>query len=204
MSEEAVCEALLGLLYSEDGEWTRAMSALLKARPGLDGCQLPWLAAQAHLALARCLAVTGREAEARALQESVWTLHKCLPEEAMVSLLWREALVAEAVGDLAEAGTLLDSVLRRYLATGDLPEATLATLQLSGVLARQGRANETWTLSAMLKEVFDRTPGFEVSWCVLQGLANEMTQGRGGSILYPNLYQSFRLRGVYPRPVLFV
>jgi len=205
-SEEAVCEALLGLLYSEDGEWGRAASALLKARSGVDSVHRPWLAAQAHLALARCLAVTGREAEARALWQSVWTLYKCLPEEAIISLLWREALVAEAVGDLAEAGTLLGSVHRRYLSTGDLPEATLATLQLAGILARQGRADEAWALSAKLKEVFEGKQGFEVSWCVLQGLDKEMARGKAGSgnILYSSLYQSFRLRGVYPRPVLFV
>jgi len=206
-SEEGACAALLGLLYSEAGEWDMAESALLKARSGLVARQGPWLAAHAYLALARCLALANRKAEAQELRQAVSSLYPRVPvKEALVSLLWREAQVAEALGDLAEAGRLLDAVRRSYLDRGHLPEATLTTLQLSWVLACQGRTGETVALAAKLKEVFAERPGFDVSWNALQRLSKEMARAcpEYGSFLYPTLVLSLRARGAYPQPVPFV
>jgi tetratricopeptide (TPR) repeat protein len=205
--EEAICSALLGLLSSEDGEWNQAASALLKSRAGLDSQHHALLAAQAHLALARCHALMDRPAEAQALRQNVWTLYPCVPvEEAMASLLWREAQVAEALGDLDDAGTLLDSVRRRYIANGYLPEATLTTLQLSWIRARQGRTTEAFELSAKLTEAFEGKRGFDVSLRALGCLAQEMVREplKTGSLRYPRIFQSYQTRGVFPRPVLFV
>jgi len=205
--EEAICAALLGLLSSEEGEWTQAAAALLLSRSGLDARHHPLLAAQAHLALARCHALMGRKDEAQALRQTVWTLYPCVPvEEAMASLLWRESQVAEALGDLDDAGTLLDSVRRRYIDKGYLPEATLTTLQLSWIRARQGRREETFELSAKLTEAFDGKRGFDVSLRALDCLAQEMARKplKAETLQYPRIFQSYRMRGVFPRPVLFV
>jgi len=205
--EEAICSALLGLLYSEEEEWTQAASALLSSRSGLDSQHHALLAAQAHLTLARGHALKNRPAEAQALRQTVWTLYPCVPvEEAMASLLWRESQVAEALGDLDNAGTLLDSVRRRYIDKGYLPEATLTTLQLSWIRARQGRREEAFELSAKLTEVFEERRGFDVSLRALGCLAQEMAREplKAGTLRYPRIFQSYRMRGVFPRPVLFV
>ena len=205
--EEAICLTLLGLLYSEEEEWTQAASALLSSRSGIDSQHHALLTAQAHLTLARGHALKNRPAEAQALRQTVWTLYPCVPaEEAMASLLWRESQVAEALGDLDEAGTLLDSVRRRYIDKGYLPEATLTTLQLSWIRARQGRREETFELRARLTEAFDGKRGFDVALRALHCLAQETAREplKAGTLQYPRIFQSFRLRGVFPRPVLFV
>ena len=206
-SETGACAALLGLLYCESGEWDSAESALLKARSGLVARQAPWLAAHAQLALARCLALVNRKAEAQELQQEVSSLYPSVPaKEALVSLLWREAQVAEALGDLTEAARVLDAVRRSYLERGFLPEATVTTLQLSWVLACQGRRGETVALAAKLKEVFGERPGFDVARGALQRLSQETARANAddGSFLYPTLFLSFRARGVYPQPVPFI
>jgi len=205
--EEAICSALLGLLYSEEEEWTQAASALLSSQSGLDSQHHALLAAQAHLTLARGHALKDRPAEAQALRQTVWTLYPCVPvEEAMASLLWRESQVAEALGDLDDAGMLLDSVRRRYIDKGYLPEATLTTLQLSWIRARQGRKAEAFELSAKLTEAFEERRGFDVSLRALGCLAQEMAREplKAGTLRYPRIFQSYRMRGVFPRPVLFV
>ncbi len=208
-SEEAVCAALLGLLYSssdDGGDWARAEPALLQAQSGLTH-QRPWLAAQAQLALARCQAFKGRWAEAKALRQSVSAFYPQIPgEDALASLLWLEARVSADLGDLDAAGTLLDSVRRRFIARGYLPEATLTTLQLSWIRVRQGRAAETIKLSDGLREVFEGAEGFDVSTRALHFLAKEAARVRPKalSFVYPKLFLSFRSRGVYPRPVPLV
>jgi tetratricopeptide (TPR) repeat protein len=207
VGEEGVCAALLGLLYCEVGDWDLAETALLKARSALVARQSPWLSAHADLALARCHALANRKAEAQELRQTVSSLYPSVPiKEALVSLLWREAQAAEALGDLAEAGRLLGAVRRSYLDRRCLPEATLTTLQLSWVLACQGRTGETVALAAKLKEVFREHPGFDVSWGALQRLSKETARARqeDGGFMYPTLFLSYRALGVYPQPVPFL
>ena len=209
IGEEAICEGMVGLLYNEEGELPRAESALRKARSGLDSRSQPRLAAQVHLALARCLALTDRKADARALRESAWSLYPYTPrEEAMCALLWLEAQVADAMGDLADAETLLDSVRRKFLAKGFLPEATLTTIQLARVLIRQGRGVETPARTAELTERFGGRPGFALTLTALGFLAEETANGMADektwSLMAASYLSSFRLVGASPQPVPFV
>ncbi len=207
--EESACEALLGLLYHETGELARAENALHRARSGLDSRRNPWLMAQVNLALARCLGLTNRKAEARALRESAWSLYRCTPmEEATCSLLWLEAQVAEALGDLEDAETLFETVRRKFIARGCLPEATLSTVQLAVILASQGRGEETPALAAELAAVFGGRKGFDLTLNAIHLMAAE-TAGGGldpevWHLMTPSYLLSFRIMGVSPRPVPFV
>jgi len=207
--EEAICEALLGLLYNEEGELARAESALRRARSGLVSRSQPRLAAQVRLALARCLALTDRKADARTVRESAWSLYSCIPmAEAMCALLWLEAQVADAMGDLADAESLLDSVRRKFLAKDFLPEATLATIQLSRVLIRQGRGVETPALTAELTERFGGRQEFALALTALGFLAEETATGMADektwSLMAASYLSSFRLGGASPQPVPFL
>ncbi|HEX4960177.1 MAG TPA: hypothetical protein VF173_05015 [Thermoanaerobaculia bacterium] len=210
VGEEAKCAALLGLLYLryDDGaEWQQAESALLRAQSGMDCQQRPWLAAQAQLALARCQALRGRRSEARALRQSVRSLYPSVPtEDDLAALHWLEAQIAQDLEELEGAGTLLDSARRSFVARGCLPEATLTTLQLGWIRARQGRGEETSVLSDELTRVFGMVKGFDVSSRALQCLARETARRslKGKSLAYPKLFLSFRVRGVFPRPIPFV
>jgi len=209
-SEGAICEALIGLLYNEEGELSRAESALRSARSGLDSKIQPRLAAQVRLALARCLALTDRKTDARTVRESAWSLYSCCTpiEEAMRALLWLEAQVADAVGDLADAESLLDSVRRKFLVKDFLPEATMATIQLSRVLIRQGRGGETPALTAELTQRFGGRPGFALALTALGFLAEETANGMADemtwSLMATSYLSSFRLVGASPQPVPFV
>jgi tetratricopeptide (TPR) repeat protein len=207
--EAAICEALVGILYSEEGDLSQAESTLRGARSGLDTQSQPLLAAQVRLALARCLALTARKADARTVRESAWRLYPSMPmEEARCALRWLEAQVADAVGDLADAGTLFNSVRRTFLAKGHLAEATLATIQLSMVLIRQGRGEKTPALAAELTEAFGGRPGFDLTLTALRLLADETAHGttdaRTWSLMAPSYLLSFRLAGISPQPVPFV
>jgi tetratricopeptide (TPR) repeat protein len=202
--EGAVCFALLGLLYIEEEEVSRAEKLLRSARPGLDARIQPWLAAESYLALARCLALTNREPEARKLRESALGLNKSVPGEG-ASLVWREAQVADALGELANAEQLFELARRRYLEWRCLPEAGLATIDLARVLVRQDRREETRKLSAELVQVFEGQPGLELSLSVLQGLEVAAVTGNCEEEIWrflpPALLLSYRIRGIYSQPV---
>jgi hypothetical protein len=207
--EVSACDALLGLLFHETGELARAEIALRRARPGLDSRSHPWLASQVHLSLARCLGLAGRKAEARALREGAWSLYRCTPmEEATCTLLWLEAQVAEAVGDLEDAETLFRTVRRKFIARGCLPEATLTTVQLAVVLAFQGRGEETPALTAELTSVFGGCKGFDLTLNAIHLMTRETAGGgldpEAWHLMTPSYLLSFRIMGVSPQPVPFV
>jgi tetratricopeptide (TPR) repeat protein len=208
--EEAACLALLGLLHTEQEEIDLAEPLLLKARRGLVSQRRPWLTAQSCLSLALCFALTDRLVEARHLREGAWNLFSAVQnKEALFSLLWREAQVAEALGDLAESGQLFESVRRHFIAEGRLPEAALVTVQLGMSLVRQGRAEETRVYAADLAAAFGGRPGLEFSLNTLQCLSEEDSAERVlrveiWSCLSPTFLLAFQRRGEFSRPVPFV
>jgi len=206
--EGAACFALLGLLYSEEEELSRAEHLLRNAKPGLDNRSHPWLTAEAYLALARCSALARRKAVAVALRQSAWRLVTSVPPEA-VSFVWRDAQVAEALGDLAEAEQRFDSVRRKYIEKGYLPEASISSIHLARVLVRLGRGEETCDLDADLAEAFAGRPGLDLSLSMLQGLRKEAAatgnvEEEIWRFMPPTLLLSYRLRGIYSQPVPFV
>ena len=208
VKQGAVCFALLGLLYIEEEEVSRAEHLLRSARRGLDCSSQPWLAAEAFLALARCLALGQRKSDAIALRQKAWSLYKSVPPSA-ISLVWRDAQVAEALGDLADAEQLFTSARRSYLEAGHLPEASLTTVHLAKLLVRLGRGEETSDLAAELSEVFEGRPGLNLSLAMLQGLEKEAAasgnlEERLWRFMPPSLLLSFRLRRIYAQAVPFV
>jgi tetratricopeptide (TPR) repeat protein len=208
--EEAICDALVGLLYNEEGELEQAESALRRAQPGLDCRAQPLLASQVHLALARCLALTQRQAEARGLRENAWASYRCpTREESLDSLLWLEGQVSDALGDHADAAQLFDTVRRRYIVQGCQPEATLATIQLSMSLAQQGRGEESVALKAELAAAFGERRAFKLTLAALDFLDHEAVNGfidpeTWSRHLAPKYLLSFRMLSVFLRPVPFV
>jgi tetratricopeptide (TPR) repeat protein len=208
-AEEAVCLALLGLLYTDQDELDLAAPLLLKAKTGLVGQRRPWLSAQTHLCLALCFALAKKSQQAHSLRESAWAFYSGLQcEDALYSLFWREAQVVEALGDLAPAGRLFDSVRLKLIANDQLAEAALVTVQLGLLLYRQGRAAEARTLSSELAAAFAGRPGLEFSLTALQCLAeDESVEGLPAvesSTLRPGFLLALKARGELPQPMPFV
>ncbi|HSS51991.1 MAG TPA: hypothetical protein VLX28_23870 [Thermoanaerobaculia bacterium] len=96
----------------------------------------------------------------------------------------------------------------KFLAKGYLPEATLATIQLSMVLIRQRRAEETPALTAALTARFGGRAGIALTLEALRLLAEETAKGttdaKTWSFMASSYLLSFRLAGVAPRPVPFI
>jgi hypothetical protein len=141
--EEAVCLALLGLLFLEEGEPARAFGPLLRARSALVVEARPWLAVRCSLSLALCLAAHARNQEARRVLEDSWKLYPLIEDEAELSVIkWLEGKVASWLGEFGQASTLLDSARQELLAQHRLVEAGLASLDLAALYHEAKRPGE--------------------------------------------------------------
>lgn len=205
--EQAACNALLGLLALEEEETLRAEVCLRQAKRGLDSGVDPWLPAQATLGLALCLALCGETEKAKAARRKAWEHYREVKsEDALVSVYWLEGRVAEAVGDVADARNLLDSVRKKQIEAGWLTEATLASVDLGLSLVREGQVGRLRRLWEELTP-FQESPGYELARRTLGSFADDARAGRLDPGLWavagPSLRLAFRLSGVRPRPVPF-
>jgi tetratricopeptide (TPR) repeat protein len=205
--EQAACNALLGLLALEEEETVRAEVYLRQANRGLGAGVDPWLGAQATLGRAVCLALSGEAEKAKAARRKAWELYREVKsEDALVSVYWLEGRVAVAVGEVEDGLNLLESVREKQIASGWLTEATLVSLDVGLVLAREGRTGEVRRLAEGLTS-FEPSPGYDLARRTLGCFVDDAVAGRldreRWAVAGPSLRLAFRLGGVRPRPVPF-
>lgn len=207
LREQAVCQALVGLLQLELGLPWQAFPHLVEASRGLDPEGRPWLLAHCRLGLAFCFAFSGQPEKARSFRQTAWSLYSQLREEESLSISWLEGQVAAVSREYEEAEHLLDSVRRAQIARGCLPEATMASIDLGLVWVERERQGEIKLLADELQEAFKDASGLDFATGVLESLARE---GEAGLIMrglwtfaaFP-LRMSFRSQGVFFKPVPF-
>jgi hypothetical protein len=163
LGEEASdCLLLLGLL---DVERERTKSATQHLRGGLAGqgereSRRPWLIVRSGLSLALVLAKSGRRAEAGEVRRAAMRRYSFVEDGAQVQrLLWVEARVAWALGELEDAAHVLDAVRVRLLEEKD-PDAFVCSWDLGVCLVQQARGAEAAALTDDLRQVF-RGEGYE-------------------------------------------
>ena len=207
--DQSTCLALAGLLALEQMTFWEADELLAAALPNLDAKQRPWLTCGAKLGLALCtLELGGVTGEAQTIREQAWRLYAGIPhEEALVGLHWLEGRLAAGLGDLVDAGHLLDSVRRKFLVARRLPEATIATIELGEVFARTGRGSEVELLTGELADVFNGRPGLDLALGTLRSFAVDARTGAVDHTLWlcvgSALRMLFRHQGVFFQPVPF-
>ncbi|HVG07694.1 MAG TPA: hypothetical protein VNM67_08310, partial [Thermoanaerobaculia bacterium] len=148
--EQGVCLILLGLVYLEAGSLERAPGPLFRGLVSLKGEPASRLSAQGSLSLALCLAMGGKEEEARVTRERAWQFY-VLPEpfeQAEVS--WLDGRVAACLGEAEDAVRRLDLARVQLLAARRVTDAALATLDLAAVYAETGRGTR---IGALVKDL---------------------------------------------------
>lgn len=206
--EVAVCRALLGLLHLDEERIARAASCLAQASQDLPESPRPWLAAQTWLGLSICWAAGGRLGKARSARQRAWSLYSEVKDERALSWIhWMEGRGAHLLGEREEAEALLGEVRRTMIGRRHLPEAALATLDLSLVWLDLGRGAEIAGLVEELAATFAGSPGLDLA---LSGLAQPGAHAVDGRLapeawraLGPVLRLAFRLQGPSLQPVPF-
>ena len=97
---------------------------------------------------------------------------------------------------------------QKLIASDQLAEAALVSVQLGLLLYRQGRVEEARALSSELAAAFAGRPGLEFSLTALQCLAeDESVEGLPAvesSTLRPGFLLALKARGELPQPMPFV
>jgi tetratricopeptide (TPR) repeat protein len=205
--EQAVSQALLGLLLLEEMRTAQATLLLFQATQTLGG-ERPWLAARAWLGLALGFAAGGEKKKARAARRKGTRLYGAIQDEmARLSLQWLEGQGALLAGDLRDARELLTTVRRKLIAEGSAPEATLATVDLSVLCLRMGWEEELSELIEETAEAFRHDPAVDLIRSALSQLLAEEEAGKLApqvwDSLVPTLRLLFRIQGLPLRPIPF-
>jgi tetratricopeptide (TPR) repeat protein len=137
--EQGACLILLGLVHLEAEQIAKAPGPLFRGLVSRKGQPPSRLSAQGSLSLALCLAMGGREEEARQVRELAWQLH-VMPEPCeQAEVTWLEGRIAAHLGEAGEAERLLDTARAQLLAARRVIDAGLASLDLAAVYAQAGR-----------------------------------------------------------------
>jgi tetratricopeptide (TPR) repeat protein len=153
----AACQAELGLLLLETGDLLDAAHGLRTALVllGDDDALAPSLAARMWLGLAHVEAVAGDAELARGHLHRARALYRLAPSRSEeIERSWREAAIAFAAEQDAEAEALFDRVRRELLARGSLTEAARATWDQVLLRIEGGRWEAIAELAAALAEAF--------------------------------------------------
>jgi tetratricopeptide (TPR) repeat protein len=153
----AACQAELGLLLLESGDLLAAAHGLRTALLllGSDDALAPSLAARMWLGLAEIEAVAGDAGLARSHLDRARALYELAPSPTEeIERGWREARIACAAEQDAEAEALFDRVRRELLARGSLAEAAHATWDQVLLRIEGGRWEAIAELAAALGESF--------------------------------------------------
>ncbi len=207
VEEMAVCLALEGILGVDQMAFLEAAPVLEAALEELDGERRPWLVCQASLSLALCRLKQNQILQARALWAGAGLYRASVPAEARVGLDWLAGTVAAGLGDGAGAEALLRPARQAFLAARQLPEATLATIDLGELLVKAGRQPELEPLVEEVEAAFEGGPGLEVT---LGGLEWLVVDAKAGVLEVPawlGMRSALRLlwhhQGVFFQPVPF-
>jgi tetratricopeptide (TPR) repeat protein len=190
----AACQAELGLLLLASGDLLAAAHSLRTALVllGDDDALAPSLAARMWLGLAEVEAVAGDAGLARGPLHRARALYALAPtatEE--IERSWREARIALAAGQEAEAEARLDRVRRELLARGSLEEAARATFDQVLLRLEGGRPEAVEELAAALAEAFGAAGE---PWARDMGDLGRLAAGEGSQSLYYGACHDFRRR----------
>jgi tetratricopeptide (TPR) repeat protein len=207
--EEATSLALLGLLYTEEGDSERAVPLLRRALVALEPDPRPWLALRARLALALGTAQLGQRDRARGVLREAWQLYPGVTDEVeLIRCHWLEGRIDAIVGPADDGLALLDAARARFVHDGRLPEAALATLDLAFLLAESGRREGMASLIAELEQQFGDADGVDIALRGLRGfdrcLAEGKSAGESAAGLTSYMRRTFRFRGFRFEPLTFV
>jgi tetratricopeptide (TPR) repeat protein len=158
----AACQAELGLLLLDTGDLLDAAHSLRTALVLLagDDALAPSLAARMWLGLAEIEAVAGDAELARRHLDRARALYRLAPSPTEeIDRSWREARIAFAAEQDAEAEVLFNRVRRELLARGSLPEAARATFDQVLLRLEAGRWEAIAELAAALREGFGAAGG---------------------------------------------
>jgi hypothetical protein len=209
LSEEAACQALVGLHHVEEGHLRRAMEFLRPSCRDVGICGRPWLAAQGWLGLAFCLANARQVEESRAARRMAWRYLEGVPEGSRVWLHWLEGRGAVLTGDIEDGAALLEAARSELIARHWLPEATLATIDVGLLRVAAERGNEIEALIEEITAAFMGTPGLNLALGMLRDIADTALLRFPENCnvwrhLIPALRVAFRRQGVRLRPVPFI
>jgi tetratricopeptide (TPR) repeat protein len=180
----AACQAELGLLLLESGDLLAAAHSLRTALVllGADDALAPSLAARMWLGLAEIEAVAGDAGLAREHCDRARALYELAPSPSEeIERSWREARIAYAAEQDAEAEAMFDRVRRELLARGSLAEAAHATWDLVLLRLEAGRWEAIEELAAALREGFG--PAGE-PWAREMGELARLAAGGGAQSFY--------------------
>jgi hypothetical protein len=151
----AACAAQLGFALLDNGDLEQASNTLRMGLLHLDEALAPSLAARMRLGVAQIGAALDDPRDAREQLHYARTLYELAPSPAEeIDRSWREARIALAAGQDAEAEALFDGVRRQLLARGSLAEAARATFDQMLLRIEGGRWEAAAELAAALGEGF--------------------------------------------------
>jgi tetratricopeptide (TPR) repeat protein len=143
------------MVCGEEGDLESEMALLRRALDLLDPNEEPrtFLAARHNLILA--LNQSGRSREAFSLLFHTRPLYLKLGDRmSLLRMRWLEAMVALGLGRMDQAETAYREVRAAFLDLGLDYDAALASLELAGILARQGRSADLRCLAEEILAVF--------------------------------------------------
>lgn len=208
VEEEAVCLALLGLLFIEQGDPSRALGPLQRSRMVTDPARLPWLALRSGLALAFCLADLGQARRAgKVLEESLQLRELVKNPRELLASSWMEARIGARLGT-PEAREMLEALRRKLAAENLFPESVLASLDLALLLARLDQPAGIARLIEEIETAFAGREGLAATRNALLRLMQEAEHDTDLRILEVDLAlflrRTFRFYGYRVEPLPFV
>ncbi|MFL6197828.1 MAG: hypothetical protein ACJ76J_01510 [Thermoanaerobaculia bacterium] len=149
--EQGVCLILLGLVYLEAEQLAKAPGPLFRGLVSQRGQSPTRLSAQGSLSLALCLAMGGKEEEARKVRELAWQLHVMPKPSEQAEVTWLDGRIAAYLGEPGTAERLLDTARVQLLAARRVVDAGLASLDLAAVYAGAGQGARIGALAKDLE-----------------------------------------------------
>lgn len=144
-----------GKVYEEENKWEEGIAALEEAASYVDRERDPRLLLCIRHNLAWLLVDTGRSGEAENLLPEVRELSRLFGSDFdRFRLIWLEAKIRAAQGDLPRAVDLYREVRARFAEREISFDVALVSLELAAVYAKQGRTGDVKTLARHLVPVF--------------------------------------------------
>jgi tetratricopeptide (TPR) repeat protein len=208
LREEGTSLSLLGLLYTEEGDFARGTSLLRKARLAGGTEPRPWLALRSRLALALGHARLGQLGKARWMLREAWGFYRGVTdpyETARAQGL--EGKICSLLGAAEDADALLDSVRVRFLEDHRLPDAALATLDLALHRLESGARDAASPLIESFEDRLEARDGADVALRGLRDFQRKVNHGRPFRESADNaaafLLRTYRFHGLRMEPLPF-
>lgn len=178
--EAAVCLAAIGLVHLGEDDPHGAREPLTRARAGLEADRSPELAGRAALALALCLASSGRCSTAWLYVDEARGLGARLGSSpARLRFQWVEGKIAARTGREQVALELLEAVCESFRKEGNVYDAALVALDLMRLRLRREEPQEIDRLIDGLLEGWEKDPDARAAAMILCAVAAVGLEGLG-------------------------